>query len=338
VEEDLKRYDPEEEDIPIALRIQIAQELERKTLQYDPSLIPDGVSLSSHSGHRVLANSAGYCEGYLFSASSMSSSCAVPDDQVGWNTSRKQSSYWYDANIQFHRLASIDSIARTAADRTLRKRGAQKPKTQKAPVIFENMVARTFLSYVAAGVTGHNLYTKQSYLLDKLNQKVAGGNITLVDDPLLPGCLGSKPFDAEGVRARKKYVIEKGVLKNYLLDSYSARKLGLKTSGDAGSFGNLSLLAGPYSLEQLIASIDNGVLITSFSGFGALIRNGDFSQGAQGFWILNGKIAFPVNEFTITSTFDEILHNIEMIGNDPLTNGTILAPSFKVREMTISGT
>jgi PmbA protein len=335
---DLDLFDPEEDRFSMEKRIEMARDLETKTLQHDKELIPDGASVNRQTGYRILANSLGFCEGYSFSHSSLCSSCAVPDGNEGWNSSRKQSGYWYDSNIHFHRLDSIENIAREAAERTLRKKGAVKPKTQKVPVIFENTVARSFLSYVAQAISGRNLYTKQSYLIDKLDRKIAGENITVIDDPLIPGQLGSRPFDAEGVMVHRKTVIEKGVLRSYLLDTYSGKKLAMKNTGNAGGPGNFYMEPGSYTLEQLIASIDTGVLITSLAGFGAVIHNGDFSQGAQGFWIEKGKIAYPVNEFTIASTFPEILGNIEMIGNDPLRSGSIQAPSFKIKEMTISGT
>ncbi len=334
---DLDLFDPLENSISIESRIEMARELEKLTLQQDRQLIPDGASVSSQTGYRILANSLGFCEGYPFSFSSLSSSCAVADEKTGWNSARKQSGYWYDSQIHFAKLNSLENIARTAAQRTLSKKGAIKPKTRKAPVILENTVARTFLAYIAQAISGRNLYTRQSYLLDKLGRQIAGDNITVYDDPLIPGRLGSKPFDGEGVKVRRKTVIEKGVLQSYLLDTYSAKKLAGKTTGNAGGTGNFYLEPGTHSLEQLIASIDDGVLITGFAGFGAVIHNGDFSQGAQGFWIDKGKIAYPVHEFTITSTFPEILGSIEMIGNDPLRSGSIQAPSFKIRQMTISG-
>ncbi|MBP7460771.1 MAG: TldD/PmbA family protein [Candidatus Delongbacteria bacterium] len=334
---DLDMFDAEEGRIPTEKRIAMAKEMESKMLAMDKELISDGASVSSYSGHSILANSLGFCEGYPFSYSYLGVSCAVPDKGEGENTERKQSGYWYDYDIHFSKLESIDKIAEKAAKRTLEKRGARKPKTQTVPVIFENQVAARFLSLIANAISGRSIYTKQSYLVDQLNRKIAGDNITIYDNPLIPGQIGSKLYDQEGVKVSSKVVVEKGVLKTYLLDVYSAKKLNLKTTGNAGGTGNFYLEKGQYSLDELIASIENGVLITSLSGFGANIQNGDYSQGAQGFWIEKGKIAYPVNEFTIASTIPTMLSTVEMIANDPLIRGSIYSPSIKIKEMTISG-
>lgn len=334
---DLDLFDSEESRIPAEKRIAMGKEMESKMLSYDRELISDGASVSSYSGHSIQANSLGFCEGYPFSFSSLSASCAVPDRAEGENSERKQSGFWYDGKIHFNKLESIDRIAEEAAKRTLEKRGARKPKTQTVPVIFDNQVASQFIGLIANGIMGRNIYTKQSYLVDKINQKIAGDNITIHDNPLIPGQIGSKPYDREGVKVYSKIVVDKGVLITYLLDVYSAKKLNLKTTGNSGGTGNFYLESGHYSPEELINSIDNGVFITSLSGFGANIQNGDYSQGAQGFWIEKGKIVYPVNEFTIASTIPIMLNSIEMIGNDPLIRGSIYSPSLKIKEMTISG-
>ncbi|HEX2960298.1 MAG TPA: TldD/PmbA family protein [Ignavibacteriales bacterium] len=336
-EADLKMYDPNEESVTIEKRIEMAKELESLSLKYDKDLIADGASVSSSSGHFVLANSLGFCEGYRQSDCGMQSSCAIPDAVEGLNSARKQSGGWYTAANRFDQLDPVESVAEKAAKRTIMKRGARKPKTQTVPVIFENTVARGLLSFLVQAITGGNIYTKQSFLTDKLGQKIAGENVTIVEDPLIAGQVSSRPFDGEGVKSKRKVVVEKGVLKTFLLDSYSARKLSMKTTGNADGVSNLYLESGKSSLEDMIKTIDNGVLITYTSGFGEILQTGDYSRGAQGLWIENGKIAYPVNEFTIASTMSDILNNIEIIGNDPIKTGSVYCPSIKVKKMTISG-
>lgn len=336
-EVDLKLFDPEEENIPVERRIEIAMELEKHSLKYDKDLIPDGASVVSSSGHTVLANSHLFCEGYSFSNWALNAACAVPDAAEGLNSARKQSGYWFSVANRFRDLDDIEKIAEQAAKRTLMKRGARKPKTQTVPVIFDNQVANGLLRFLVNAVTGEYVYTKQSFLADKLGQKIAGDNITIIEDPLIPGQTGSRPYDGEGVKSSRKTVVENGVLKTFLLDSYAARKLKMKTTGNSGGVSNLYLQPGTSSLEDIIKTIENGVLITNTSGFGEILQTGDYSRGAQGLWIENGKIAYPVNEFTIASTMHEILNNIEIIGNDPVKSGSIYSPSFKVKKMTVSG-
>jgi len=337
-EGNLELFDPEENKIKAEQRIQMAMEMEKKMLAAEAELISDGTGVSSYTGHSVFANSLGFCEGYPFTFSSIYASCAVPDRVEGLNSARKQSDGWYDANRFFARLDSIDTIAKTAAERALRKRGARKPASEKLPVIFDFSSATRFISYIAQAITGYNLYNKQSFLLDKLGTQIAADLITIEENPLIPGQNGSRPFDHEGVRARRKTIVEKGVLKSYLLDTYSAKKLGMKTTGNSGGTANLYLLAGSHSFDDLLKATEKGILVTSLSGFGANIQNGDFSQGAQGFMIENGKISYPVNEFTIASTFMTILEQIDMIANDMRPMGSIYSPSFRVKEMMISGT
>ncbi|MGE5499347.1 MAG: TldD/PmbA family protein [Syntrophothermus sp.] len=334
---DLKLFDKSEGELSAEKRIEMAMKLEELTLKQSKDLIPDGSSVSSSSGHVVMANSRGFCEGYQSTGCNVSVSCAVSDSVDGLNSARKQSGYWYSAGRGFDKLDSLEKIAEIAARRTLDKRGARKPKTQSVPVIFENGVSRGLLSFLVNAITGSNIYTKQSFLVEKLGQKIGGENITIIEDPLIPGQLGSRPFDAEGVRSRKKTVVENGVLKTFLLDTYSANKLKSHTTGNAGGVSNLHLVPGSNSLEELIASVKNGVIVTSLSGFGEILQTGDYSRGAQGFWIENGKIAYPVNEFTIASNMYKILENVEMIGNDPLKTGSIYCPSIKIKEMTVSG-
>ena len=185
---------------------------------------------------------------------------------------------------------------------------------------------------------GENLFRKQSFLLNKLNESIADAKINLIDNPLLPGKLGSRHFDSEGVEAKPLVLIENGVLKNYMLSTYSANKLGMVSNGHSGGISNLILKLGDYTEEELIGSVKNGLYLTSMSGQGANIVTGDFSRGAQGIWIRDGKLAEPVSEFTIAGTFAEMLNNLKMIGSEIDERSSILTPAFKIDKMSISGT
>ena len=178
---------------------------------------------------------------------------------------------------------------------------------------------------------------KQSFLIDKIGEKIANKNITIIDNGLMPGAPGTKPFDSEGVPIRKNVVVNKGVLKTYLTDTYSARKLKMKSTGNASGANNLYLEKGEFSPEEIIKSVDNGLLLTSTMGQGTNPATGDFSRGAFGLWIENGKIAYPVAEITISGNLAQMLNDIEMIGNDLRFNRSIVGPTVKISEMTVSG-
>ena len=199
-------------------------------------------------------------------------------------------------------------------------------------------MAQSFLGKIASALMGENLFRNQSFLLNKLNETIADSNINLIDNPLLPGKLGSRHFDSEGVEAKPLILIENGVLKNYMLSTYSANKLGMISNGHSGGISNLILKFGKYTEEELIASVKNGLYLTSMTGQGANIVTGDFSRGGQGIWIRDGKFAEPVCEFTISGTFAEMLKNLKMIGNEIDERTSILTPAFKINKMTVSGT
>jgi len=287
---------------------------------------------------RVLANSLGFCESYGRTSSSISVSCAAEDSpQSGENKGKKQSSWWYSSSLSFSGLDPVEKVAERAVERTVRKLGAVKPKTCEVPVVFDDVTSRQLLSYVASAAGGSSIYRKSSFLVDMLEKETGSPLVTVIDDPLMKGRTGSRPFDAEGVMSRTKTVIDAGILKTYLLSSYQARKLGLRTTGNAGGASNLYMRPGTHPPEEIIASVDNGLYLTSMSGPGANWNTGDFSQGAQGIWIRGGRLAEPVSEFTITGTFPRILSGITMVGSDLDWRGSINCPTLRVDSMTISG-
>jgi PmbA protein len=218
--------------------------------------------------------------------------------------------------------------------------------TQKAPIIFEARVARSLLDNIFDAVSGDSVYRGETFLAGKLEQQVAIPGLTIIDDATLPYLFGSSPFDDEGVPSRRTTVIENGVLKSWLLNSYTARKLGMKTTGNASrgitgnagvGHGNFYIPNGSMPVADIIKNVKSGLYVTELIGFGVNIVTGDYSRGAAGLWIENGEFAYPVSEITIASTLQEMLMNIEAIGSDLEFRGALAAPTLLIREMTISG-
>lgn len=335
---DLGIFDPETEAVDTDRKIAIAFELEKTACGMDERIISDGASFSNGIYSRAFANSLGFCGGYRQTYNSIDVSCAAEDGTAeGENTGKKQSSYWFSSSSSFEGLDPPAEVAGTAVERTLRKLGAVKPKTCEVPVVFDSVTARDFLGSLASAVNGRNIYRKSSFLVDMIGRETASPLITIVDDPHLTGRLGSRPFDAEGVRTRRNVIMEKGKLLRYLLSSYQGRKLSMPTSGSAGGTSNFYMKEGDSPLEDIIASVDNGLFLTSLSGPGANWTTGDFSQGAQGIWIKGGELAYPVAEFTIASTFRKMLSKVEMVGDSLEWKTSVASPPFKVGSMTISG-
>jgi PmbA protein len=257
-----------------------------------------------------------------------------------------QRDYWHSSHRKLHRLESAVIIGKKAAERTLRRLGARRVKTQQAPIVFDPDMAASLLRHLAAAISGSSLYRKTSFLLNKLGEKVAASGVWIEDDARIPSALGSKPFDGEGLPTRRTPIVEDGVLTSYLLDTYSARKLGMRSTGSAArSFAdtpaagptNFFLKAGTSSPEEIIRSVRSGLYVTELSGFGVNPVTGDYSRGAVGLWIENGEFAYPVEELTIAGNLLDMLKNIEMIGNDLELRGTIAAPTLKITRMTIAG-
>ena len=254
--------------------------------------------------------------------------------------------YWYTTARGFGGLESPEEVGRTAARRALRRLNPVKVETQKAPVVFEPRTARTLLDNLFEAVHGMSIYRHESFLAGKLGEKVACEELTVVDDSSIPGLFGSSPFDDEGVPSRRTVVIERGVLKSYLLNTYAARKLGMKTTGNAArgltgnagiGHGNFFIEKGVQTPEQMIAAIPNGFYVTELMGFGVNIVTGDYSRGAAGLWIRNGELAFAVSEVTIAGNLKEMLLGLETIGSDLEFRGSMAAPTLKIGEMTVGG-
>ena len=341
---DLEFLDPDYSKLSSGEKVKISLNLEALSLNTDQRLKTDQSFYSDSKSYVVHADSNGFLEGETKTLYSMGISMIADDIEPKSNKSesnnvgRKQTDGWYSA-ARFHKnLTSPEDIVEKARRRTLRKLGAVKPPSQEVPVVFSSEMAQSFLGKIASALMGENLFRKQSFLLNKLDESIANAKINLIDNPLLPGKLGSRHFDSEGVQAKPLVLIENGVLKNYMLSTYSANKLGMASNGHSGGISNLILKLGDYPEEELIASVKNGLYLTSMTGQGANIVTGDFSRGGQGIWIREGKLAEPVSEFTIAGTFAEMLNNLKMIGNEIDERSSILTPAFKIDKMMVSGT
>ncbi len=326
-------------DIEADRMIETALRLEKAASGMDKRIISDGAWVSNAVERFVISNSLGFCEGYSKTYSSIGISCAAEEEsRRGENIGKKQSSFWYSQSVSPSGLESIDDVARKAVERTLRKLGAARPKTCEVPVIFDPVTARGLLSHLASAVSGRQIYKKASFLVDRMGDEIGSSHVTIYDDPLLRGRIGSRPFDSEGVKSRTNTIFERGRLKTYMMNSYQARKLGDRTTGNAGGASNLYLEPGSATPQELISSVDDGLYLTFLIGPGANTVTGDFSQGAHGIWIENGELTNPVDEFTVTGTFQKMLLGITAVASDIDWNSSIAAPTIKIENLTISGT
>jgi PmbA protein len=322
-------------------RIEQARQTEEAAFSADPRITnSEGASFDAHSGKRVFANSRG------FSGSYRVSSCSLSTTPVARQGEFMERDYWYSSARKYSNLQSPTHIGRCAAERTVRRLGARKVSTQKVPVIFDPQTARTLLANIFDAVEGDAIYRSASFLAGKLGDRVASESVTIVDDGTLPGLFGTSPFDDEGVPSRRTVVIDRGVLKSYLLNAYTARKLGLKTTGNAArgitgntgvGHGNLFLEAGDLEPYELIRGISKGLYVTELIGSGVNIVTGDYSRGAAGQWIEHGDFAYPVSEITIASTLQRMLMDLEAVGSDLEFRGSVASPTLVIREMTVSG-
>jgi PmbA protein len=340
-EGDLKLYSDDIPALTAAWKIEQAIAAEQSAIEADPRIRnSEGGSFDSYLSERYFANSRGFRGGYRTSSVALS---AVP---VAEADGKKERDYAYSIARSAGRMKDAASVGREAAARTVRRLGARKVATQKAPVLFESRVARSLLGHIFEAVSGDSVYRKASFLLDKLGDKIASDKLTVVDDPTIPGLFGSWPFDDEGLPARRNVVIERGVLKTYLHNSYTARKCGAVSTGNAGrglagnpwvEHGNFFAEAGERTPEQLIAQMGKGLLVTELMGQGVNVVNGDYSRGVAGLWIENGEIAYPVSEITIAGNLRDMLQGIEAVGADLEFQGSTASPAVLIGEMTISG-
>ena len=338
---DLELWDPEPAALPVEDRIALATAGESAALDYDPRITnSEGAEYSHQDARVVFANSHGFTGEYR------GSSVVLSVAPVAADNGGMQRDGWYSFQRRLRNLESPEAIGRTAAQRALRRLGARKVSTQQAPVIFDPNMAASLLRTVLSAASGSTIYRNASFLTGRLGQQVASSTLSIEDDGRMVGHLGSRPFDGEGLPTRRTVVIQDGVLANYLLDTYTGRKLGLTSTGNASrSLGqpptvsptNSHVVPGPYTPEEIIRSVDRGLYLTEMIGFGVNLVTGDYSRGAVGLWIEKGEPAYPVEEITIAGNLKNMLQQVEMIGNDLEWRGSIAAPTLKIGRMTIAG-
>ena len=337
----LSLYSEDVADLATDLKIETARRAEAAALAADPRISnSEGASFDSHLGRHIFVNSRGFAGEYRTSYCSLS---AVP---VARDGSSMERDYWNSLARGFAGLEAPEQVGRIAAHRAVRRLHPVKVETQKVPVVFEPRVARSLLGNLFEAVHGIAVYRQQSFLAGKLGEKVASERVTVIDDGTIPGLFGTSPFDDEGVPSRRTVVIEQGVLKSYLLNCYAARKLGMKTTGNASrglagnagiGHGNFFLQRGVQTPEQIIGGISNGFYVTEIQGFGVNIVTGDYSLGAAGLWIRNGELAFAVSEVTIAANLRDMLLGLEAVGADLEFRGSVAAPTVKIAEMMVGG-
>jgi len=338
---DLDLWDDAARSLPVETKIEIALEGERSALEFDRRIAnSEGGEFSNQYGRVIYVTSHGFSGEYR--GSNFSHSVAPVAAQNG----SMQRDYWYSSSRKFSRLEAPRDVGRKAAERALRRLGARKIATCEAPVVFDPEMAASLMRHLAAAISGYSLYKGASFLVGKLGAVIASENVTVIDDGTIPGALGSRPFDSEGLATRKKTVVEKGRLQSYLLDTYSGKKLGLGSTGNASrSVGeppgvapmNFHLAPGSSTPEDIIRSVKRGLYLTETIGFGVNLVTGDYSRGAAGIWIENGALAYPVEEVTIAGNLKEMFQNIEMVGNDLEMRSRISAPTLKISKMTVAG-
>ncbi len=327
---DLGLYHPWE--LATAQAIELARECEEAARQVDARIKnSEGATVSSHEGLEVYGNTHGFLGSIPSTRHSLS--CSVVAQDAGG----MQRDYWYSTARDAAELERAREVGRRAGERAVRRLGARKLSTREVSVVYEAPVATTLLGHFVAAIRGVSLYRRASFLLDHLGQRVFPEHIRIFEDPHIRKALGSAPFDGEGVATAARDIVRSGVLQGYVLDSYSARKLGMQTTGNAGGVHNLTISTGALDLEGLLREIGTGLLVTELIGFGVNVVTGDYSRGAAGFWIENGELQFPVEEVTVAGNLKPMLAGIQAVGNDVDTRGNIRTGSILIDHLTVAG-
>ena len=337
---DLDLADPTGHDFAPEEKLELARRAEAAAMAEDPRITKsEGAKFYDRQARYAYATSHGFLREYATSTFQLS---ATP---VATRDGEMQRDSWYSTTRKRARLDDPESIGRTAARRTVRRLGGRKVKTTEVPVIFDPENAASLLRAIAGAASGPALYRRASFLLDRLGTRVAAPSVTLVDDGTLSGQLGSRPFDGEGLPTRRTVIVQDGKLESYLLDSYSGRKLGMRSThhavrdgvGVSVSTSNLMLLPGTASPEELIASVRNGFYVTELIGFGVNGVTGDYSRGAAGLWIENGELAYPVEEVTVAGNLLTMFDAVEGIGNDLVLRDRTVSPTLLIGKMVVAG-
>lgn len=327
---DLDLYHPEK--LTTEKAIELTKVCEASALDGDKRITnSDGATLASYEGFKVYGNSHGQIVGYPSSRHSLS--CVV----IASENDDMQRDYAYSVNRQFSELLAPEQIGKKAASEVLSRLNAQKLSTRKVPVMFRADIANTFWGHFIAAISGGNLYRKSSFLVDALGQQIFPDFLNIEEKPHIKQALASSAFDSEGVATFDRNIINSGSLETYLLTSYSARKLGLTTTGHAGGIHNWLVSANGGEFEQMLQKLGTGLLVTELMGQGVNVVNGDYSRGAAGFWVENGKIAYPVSEITIAGNLQQMFKGIVATGSDIDMHGSIRSGSIIIDELQVAG-
>jgi PmbA protein len=337
---DLALHDPSPAALPTEERIERARAAEAVALETPGITNSQGSTWSSGEGSILLANTKGFLGSYRTSSVSLS---VVPQAERNGQMERD---YWYTTGRGLSDLETPDEVGRTAAERTLRRLGARQTPTCQVPVVFDPETAAELMGAVFSALSGYAVFRNATFLKGRVGEQVASPLLTLVDDGRRYRGLGSRPFDGEGLPTRRNVPLERGVLRYYLCDSYSARKIGAKPVGTArrgigGSpsvgAGNLFFEPGEVSPEEILGGVDRGLFVTDLIGFGVNVVTGDYSQGAVGHWIEEGRLTHPVHEVTIAGNLNDMLGGVDAVGNDLVFRGSSASPTLRIRRMTVSG-
>jgi PmbA protein len=344
---DLDLYDPAIADVDAAWALRQAIAAEAAARKYDPRVTnSEGASWSRAVGAVAFATSGGFVGGYRGSYASLIVE-PLCDDTTDPSSPKKRTGYWYGNSRFLAEIEPAEAIGIEAARRTVATLGARPVETQECAIVFDPEVSRSIVGTVFSVANGSSFWRKSTYLLGKEGQVVASPLVTIFDDPLIPRAPGSRPFDGDGLPTRKNLVIDQGVLRPVLCDVYCGRKLGRASTGSAGrgiggnpapTTSNLIMQSGGMKRDALLRDTRRGLYVTSLMGFGFSPVTGDFSRGAQGFWIEGGELTFPVSEVTIAANFDDILKRIDAVADDLQIRSSIAAPTFRVSHMTLAGT
>lgn len=347
VSEDLHLYYDDVYSLTGPERIEWARRAEAAALKADPRITnSDGGSFDASTGHRALANSRGFVGSYRTSYAGVAAAPLAKDAD-----GKMQRDGWWSSARSFAHLESPEAVGAEAARRALRRLDARRVPTQRVPIVFAPETARTLIGSIFEAASGDAIWRGASFLAGKLDEAIAATNLTIVDDNLMllptgAGGFGSSPFDDEGLPSRCTVVVENGVLRSYLLNTYTARKLGMKSTHNASrglagapgvGCGNLYLQPGTLSREQIIGDVKAGLYVTSLMGFGTNLVTGDYSRGATGLWIEKGQLTHAVEEVTIAGHLAEMLRNVTAIGSDLIFRGSVASPTLRIDGMTIAG-
>ncbi len=338
---DLGLHDPSPAALPTAERIEHARRAEAAALAVSPEITnSEGASFGSGEDEIALCNSRGFGGSYRASSVSVS---VVP---VGERDGQKERDWWYSSGRGLGELLLPEEVGRIAGERTLRRLGARKVKTAEVPVVFDPETAADLLGHVFGALSGYAVFRGATFLKDRVGEAVASPLLTIVDEGRKPRGLGSRPFDGEGLLTRRNVPLEEGVLRHFLCDAYSARKIGARPTGSARrgvgggpsvGAGNLCFAAGETRPADIIAGVDRGLYVTDLIGFGVNLVTGDYSQGASGLWIEKGQLAFPVHEVTIAGNLKQMLLDVDAVGTDLEWRGSSASPTLRVKKMMLSG-